>query len=72
MTSLAPTNQVHESFALDGEAMPLRSAAEAPRGMREEMKQEILAHEIARYAPGLALLLRRQGLARLRAELREA
>ncbi|HEY2573255.1 MAG TPA: hypothetical protein VGH65_04270 [Verrucomicrobiaceae bacterium] len=71
MTSLAPTTQLPESFAFDDDTAPLRPAA-ASRSSREELKFQILAHEIVRYAPDLTRLLRRQGLARMRAELQEA
>ncbi len=71
MTSLAPTTQLPESFAFDHDAVPLRPVTSA-RSSREEMKLQILAHEITRYAPELTQWLRRQGLAQLRAELHEA
>ena len=71
MTTLAPTNQLPESFAFDTETAPLRSPAHQ-LSPREEARLQLLANEIVRYAPQLTKHLRNHGMARLRAAFVEA
>lgn len=71
MPSLAPPHPLPESFAFASEAAPLRPATPRPHP-REDVRLHLLAIEITRYAPALALHLRDQGMARLRTELVEA
>lgn len=71
MTSLAPTTQLPEPIVFTDEAAALRPVTSSLR-TKEEVRLHLLARELVRHDPDLALFLRDLGMARLSAELVEA
>lgn len=71
MTSLAPTQNLPESFAFANDTVPLRPES-GPLTPRTEVQLHMLAIELVRYAPDLASVLYQGGMGKLSSTLQEA